>query len=155
MTPIPGETIVALARGWIGTPYRHQASVKGAGADCLGLVRGVWRDLIGPEPECTPRYSKDWNEPQSREVLWDMVKRHFVPISDHAASGHVLLFRMRSGAIAKHMGILVAVDGERRFIHAYSGHGVIESALTRPWERRIVACFAFPQTLDARQGATL
>ena len=28
---------------WIGTPYRHQASLKGVGCDCLGLVRGVWR----------------------------------------------------------------------------------------------------------------
>ena len=39
--------IVAAARGWLGTPYRHQASVRGEGADCLGLVRGVWRELIG------------------------------------------------------------------------------------------------------------
>ena len=37
------EQIVAAARGWVGTPYRHQASLKGIGADCLGLVRGVWR----------------------------------------------------------------------------------------------------------------
>lgn len=31
--------IVAAARGWIGTPYLHQASLKGVGTDCLGLVR--------------------------------------------------------------------------------------------------------------------
>jgi hypothetical protein len=31
---------VEIARGWIGTPYLHQASRRGAGADCLGLVRG-------------------------------------------------------------------------------------------------------------------
>ena len=37
--------IVAEARAWIGTRYRHQASVKGVGCDCLGLVRGVWRAL--------------------------------------------------------------------------------------------------------------
>ena len=36
---------------WIGTPYRHQASLKGVGCDCLGLVRGVWRAVIGAEPE--------------------------------------------------------------------------------------------------------
>ena len=39
--------IVAEARGWIGTPYRHQASLKGVGADCIGLVRGVWRAFHG------------------------------------------------------------------------------------------------------------
>ena len=48
------EVIVAAARGWIGTPYQHQASVKGAGSDCLGLLRGVWRELIGPEPTAIP-----------------------------------------------------------------------------------------------------
>jgi cell wall-associated NlpC family hydrolase len=26
--------VVALAREWIGTPYRNQARVKGIGADC-------------------------------------------------------------------------------------------------------------------------
>jgi cell wall-associated NlpC family hydrolase len=38
---ISRSAIVAEARTWIGTPYRHQASLKGVGCDCLGLVRGV------------------------------------------------------------------------------------------------------------------
>jgi len=43
-----------IARSWIGTPYVHQASVKGVGCDCLGLLRGVWRELVGAEPEKMP-----------------------------------------------------------------------------------------------------
>ena len=43
--------IVRAARSWIGTPYRHQASLKGVGCDCLGLLRGVWREVVGAEPE--------------------------------------------------------------------------------------------------------
>ncbi|NCO16648.1 MAG: peptidase, partial [Alphaproteobacteria bacterium] len=43
--------IVAEARRWIGTPYVHQSSARGAGTDCLGLLRGVWRALYGVEPE--------------------------------------------------------------------------------------------------------
>jgi len=46
--------IVAEARSWIGTRYRHQGSLKGVGCDCLGLVRGVWRNCIGAEPELPP-----------------------------------------------------------------------------------------------------
>ncbi len=53
------DEIVAAARGWIGTPYRHQGQVKGVGCDCLGLVRGVWRDLYGAEPEAPPPYRAD------------------------------------------------------------------------------------------------
>ena len=30
-----GQRIVAAARGWIGTPYRHQGARKGVGCDCL------------------------------------------------------------------------------------------------------------------------
>ena len=45
---------VAAARLWTGTPYHHQASLRGVGCDCLGLVRGVWRDLYGAEPETVP-----------------------------------------------------------------------------------------------------
>ena len=55
-------TIVALARGWIGTPYQHQASLKGVGCDCLGLLRGVWREYSGAEPESVPPYTPDWAE---------------------------------------------------------------------------------------------
>jgi NlpC/P60 family putative phage cell wall peptidase len=42
---ITRPTIVAETRAWLGTPYRHQASLKGVGCDCLGLVRGVWRAI--------------------------------------------------------------------------------------------------------------
>ena len=38
--------IVAAARRWLGTPYHHQATRQGVGADCLGLVRGVWREGV-------------------------------------------------------------------------------------------------------------
>ncbi|KAB2949447.1 MAG: hypothetical protein F9K19_23780, partial [Rhizobiaceae bacterium] len=46
-----GRRVLEAAIGWIGTPYRHQASRKGVGCDCLGLVRGIWRELYGSEPE--------------------------------------------------------------------------------------------------------
>lgn len=137
---------VAEARAWIGTPYVHQASVKGAGADCLGLLRGVWRALYGAEPEAVPPYTPDWAEPARQEVLWAAALRHLLPCGNGAPeTGEVLLFRMRAGAVAKHLGIVSCPVG-RRFIHAYSGHGVVESPLSDPWARRVVARFAFPST---------
>lgn len=137
--------VVQTARAWIGTPYMHQASVRGAGCDCLGLIRGVWRDAVGPEPERTPAYSKDWSEPQGDEKLWRAALRHFVtkPLSDEAR-GDLLLFRMQDGAVAKHLGIQAEPGQNATFVHAYSGHGVVESALSAPWRRKLVARFAFP-----------
>ncbi|MEO0936998.1 MAG: NlpC/P60 family protein [Pseudomonadota bacterium] len=136
--------VVAEARRWIGTPYVHQASVRGAGADCLGLVRGIWRALYGAEPELPPAYTMDWSEPQGDERLWRAALRHLEP-RDAISVGDVILFRMRAGAVAKHLGIVSELGQTPRFIHAYSGHGVVESPLSAPWRRRIVAQFAFRQ----------
>ena len=61
------------------------------------------------------------------------------------AEGDVLLFRMRAGSVAKHLGIMGRIGPEASFIHAYAGRAVTESALTLPWRRRIVARFEFPQ----------
>ena len=137
--------VVGAARGWIGTPYVHQASVRGAGCDCLGLLRGVWREVIGAEPEPVPPYSMDWAEPQGDEVLLAAGLRHLRPKPlTRPAPGDVLLFRMREGSVAKHLGIQSRAGPSPAFIHAYSGHGVLECALTTPWRRRLVARFALP-----------
>ena len=138
--------IVDTARGWLGTPYVHQQSVRGAGCDCLGLLRGVWRELQGAEPERIPAYSMDWSEPQGDEALWRAARRHLTPKPlTEAAPGDVLLFRMREGSVAKHVGVQAQIGTAPSFIHAYSGHGVVESALSAPWRRRIVARFEFPK----------
>jgi len=136
--------VVEAARGWLGTPYVHQASARGAGADCLGLVRGVWRELHGDEPEPVPAYTPDWGEPGGEELLWAAARRHMRRKAlAEMGPGDVLLFRMREGAVAKHLGIH-AGGAPARFIHAYCGHGVVESPLSAPWRRRIVAVFEFP-----------
>ena len=72
--------------------------------------------------------------------------RHLTPVDPGGAwlPGQVLLFRMRQGAIAKHLGILSQAGEAPRFLHAYTSHGVIESPLTPPWRSRIVARFRFP-----------
>lgn len=140
-----GERVVAAARRWIGTPYRHQGACRGAGCDCLGLVRGLWREIMGEEPERPPAYSMDWAEPARDEVLWRAAARHLIrrPLTAEAP-GDVILFRMREGSVAKHLGIAARTGTQASFVHAYSGHGVVETTLSLPWRRRIVARFAFP-----------
>lgn len=141
-----GMAVVAEARCWIGTPYVHQASCLGGGSDCLGLIRGVWRGLYGTEPEAVPAYTNDWSEAHGSEVLWQAALRNLVPKqSTEEACGDVLLFRMKAGAVAKHLGIAGEVGAEPTVIHAYGGHAVVESALSAPWRRRIAARFAFPE----------
>ena len=140
-----GARAVAIARDWLGTPYLHQASKLGVGTDCLGLLRGIWRGLYGAEPEAIPPYADDWSEPSREERLWAGASRHLLALPADAvpAEGQVLLFRMRDNAVAKHVGVQGAIGAAPSFIHAYTGHGVIESPLSLPWARKIVARFEF------------
>lgn len=132
------------ARRWLGTPYVHQGSVLGAGCDCLGLIRGLWRARYGHEPQTIPAYTPDWSEPQGDEYLWASAKQHFEDVTGAAhAPGQILLFRMRDGSVAKHLGLMAITGARPTFIHAYTGHGVVESPLSAPWARRIVAQFQF------------
>jgi NlpC/P60 family putative phage cell wall peptidase len=134
--------IVAETRAWIGTPYRHQASLKGVGCDCLGLVRGVWRAVIGDEPEAAPPYAPDWAEAASGEPLVEAAARHLVAIArDAFGDGDVLLFRWRANLPAKHAAI---VTGDGLMVHAHDGAAVAEVALAPWWRRRLAYAFRFP-----------
>jgi len=137
------ERVLAMAESWIGTPYRHQASLLGVGCDCLGLIRGIWRGLYGHEPELPPPYAPDWAERGGEDRLMAAAKRHFltVPDMEEAQPGDMLLFRWRADAAAKHLGILA---GPEHFIHAYEQAAVVRSALVPGWKRRIAGAFRFP-----------
>lgn len=138
----PRVDVAAEARAWIGTPYRHQASLKGAGTDCLGLVRGVFRALYGKEPEAPPPYAPDWAEAAGTETLRDAARRHLVEVGlEDIVPGDVLLFRMMRNGPAKHCAILVEQD---RMVHAYSGYSVREEVLGEAWRRRLAYAFRFP-----------
>jgi NlpC/P60 family putative phage cell wall peptidase len=140
------EAIVSEARRWLGTPYRHQASLIDVGADCLGLVRGVWRAVVGPEPERPPAYTPDWADSRGDDRLLDAARRWLVEIPvGEARDGDVLLFRMGLGAPAKHVAI---VSGATTIIHAYWGRSVCETRLVPWWRRRIAAAFSFPELND-------
>src|SRR6185437_11042982 len=133
--PITRTLIVAEARTWIGTPYYHQASLKGVGCDCLGLVRGVWRAVVGAEPEHAPAYAPDWAEATGSEALAQAAARHLTPLAlADFREGDVLLFRWRAHLPAKHAAIVTASDF---MVHAHDGAAVAEVAIAPWWRRRL------------------
>lgn len=139
----------SAARAWIGTPYVHGASVKGVGADCLGLLRGVWRDLYGDEPEPVPVYAPDWTA-GGRDTMRAAADRWLKPVDGLHSGGVVLMGIGRSG-LADHCGILAgAPGGSMTLIHAcnqrsFSFHGVMETTFAGVWARRSMGVWAWPQ----------
>ncbi len=128
------------ARGWLGTPYHHQQSVKGHGTDCLGLVRGVWREMCGPEVEAIPNYGSSWKT-GGEDVLLKALRRHMEPVCGISA-GRVLAFRFRQGLPVKHVAI--ATSGST-MIHAYHKRAVMEVDISPSWMRQLAGAFEFPQ----------
>lgn len=140
------QKITQTAFEWLDTPYQHQASLKGAGCDCLGLIRGVWRDLYGSEPILPPPYTVDWAERGGVETLRDAASTYLTPIKhDEAQIGDVLLFRMQPHAVCKHIAIMVSPNS---ILHAYWGRAVVESFLIPYWRRRWAHSFSFPKLDD-------
>ena len=141
--PADPDHVITAARAWLGTPYHDQASLRGVGCDCLGLARGVWRDVVGPEVFEVPPYSRDWGEIGPREVLAEGARSMMIKVEPaDMVPGALVLFRMAPRAIAKHVGI---VTSPGTFLHAYERLGVIEEPLTSSWRRRIAFAFLFPQ----------
>lgn len=135
--------VIDEARSWIGTPYRHQASLKGIGCDCLGLLRGVWRNVMGAEPELPPPYSPDWAE-AGADTLVAAARRHLIEVGVAAFEpGDVLLFRWRDALPAKHCAIATSSD---TMIHAHDGASVAEVAFAPWWRRHLAYAFRFPES---------
>lgn len=134
--------VLELARGWLGTPYHHRASVRQAGCDCIGLIAGLWRELYATEPQSAGPYTGDWAEATGNEALLEAANRHLQPIPPaQARPGDILIFRLRQNAVAKHAAILVSAT---HMIHAQEGVPVSQVALSPWWRRRIAGVFVLP-----------
>jgi NlpC/P60 family putative phage cell wall peptidase len=134
---IGSDEISGAARAWLGTPYRHQASTLGAGCDCLGLLRGVWRSLYGVEPVVVPPYRVD-----GRDAALLAGAERWLVRAEGLVAGRVVLFRLGRQIAPRHCGIMMS---ETRFVHAQERLGVVEANLTAGWRRRVAAVFEFPE----------
>ena len=135
------ERIVRIAKAWVGTPYRHQASKKQVGSDCLGLLRGVWREVIGDEPIKIPPYKANWRDRTNAGALENAANDYLISSSDKPMAGDVILFKMIRNMPAKHCAIMI---DENHFIHAQEHIGVVEASLSKAWASHVFAVYKFP-----------
>ncbi|MDR3527322.1 MAG: NlpC/P60 family protein [Rhizomicrobium sp.] len=134
--------LITSARRWIGTPYVHQASLQGVGSDCLGFIRGLYRERCGEEAEDIPPYDPAWD--LGSESLRDGFARHLDEIAlSTIAPGDIVLFRMVPGASARHCGLLAEQDGHLTLIHARQNKRVSEERFTTFWRRKAAYAFRF------------
>jgi NlpC/P60 family putative phage cell wall peptidase len=106
------------------------------------LLRGVWRELMGDEPESAPPYSADWAEARGEETLYAALTRHFTEIDRiDVAPGDIVLFRMVPSGPAKHCGIVGELGGVTTLIHARQNKRVSEEELSGALRRKLAFAF--------------
>ncbi len=135
------QAIINAAKKWIGTPYRHQASTLYAGCDCLGLLRGVWREIMGDEPVKIPPYKADWRDWQNAYSLQKAAEEFLLKSDEEPQAGDVILFQMIRNMPPKHCAIMIE---KNQFVHAQEHIGVVKAALSEAWQKRIFAIYKFP-----------
>lgn len=134
------DDIIAEAREWIGTPWIHQASCKGAGADCIGLIAGVAAACGSPEAArflSTPNWRNYGRNPDPAfmySVCDDLMNR--VPVADMRLAD-VLVFRC--GKHPMHFGLATYAG---KMIHAWlKARMVREHELDAGWRSEIVRVY--------------
>ncbi len=138
--PEPGQTILAAARDWVGTPVHWEASLKGVGTDCRGLVSGVARDCGRPEGEAFEAqvvgYSRRIDEAELLAGLDRLFDR--LPDGTEPGAGDVLAFRIRNRV--QHLAIANGCGG---MVHAYLTNPgqVVEVPLCAFWRRRLAGAW--------------
>lgn len=140
------QEVVAQARRWIGTPYHHQAALRGVGCDCIGFIRGLHAELRGGVPVAVPAYRVDWAEMSTNEQLLLALSCHLrVGVSSRLLSGDVLAFRWRPQTPARHVALL---STPHSMIHVLGGGYVREVVFSPAWQKRLVAVFSFPWIVE-------
>ena len=146
-THMAAQKLIAEARHWLGTPYQHQGACCGVGADCLGLIRGLYGALLPHRRLHVPAY-RQWAHRGEREVLWQAARTYLlprplssIPQSKEFIAGDIVLFRLRAALPARHLALISAPN---KMIHAVAHMGVCEVEFTAHWRRYAVARFVFP-----------
>jgi len=136
------EDIVKTAREWVGTPWVHQASLKGIGCDCVGMVRGVYTELTGKKVDVAIDYTRTFHLFRGEERLKDEIAKYCVELPINASrTGDIVLISFLN-LPSHHLGILA----EGTFIHAWEDVGkVVEIPYDAAWKRLTKAVFRFPE----------
>lgn len=131
--------IVTTARGWKGTPFRHQGRQKSIGCDCIGLIVGVAHEL-----GLSTYDFRAYGRLPRLNLLEEKLAEHLLQINlSDVRPGDVL--SMTWVRYASH----VAIVTDAGIIHSYrQAGGVVEHGLDQVWQNRISKAWRFPESVS-------
>ncbi len=146
--------IVAEARSWLGTPFQHQARLKGVGVDCIQLCIGVGEatGVLSVDAAVYRRFQGYGRQPSPRRMgeALAMHCRRIEPAD--VLIGDMAWLEWRD-ELPMHLAIIGEADGadgpRRTLIHAYARVGrVVEHGLVAEWPDRISSYWRYPGLID-------
>ena len=148
---ITRDIVIEEARTWIGTPWQHQAMVKGHGVDCAMFIAGVGLEVgLVTEDDLNniPAYPKDWHLHNTESMLIPILEQFEVseiPLEE-ALPGDIVMFKVAN--CESHLGILTKQDW---FIHAFTSskvNRVVECRLDGRWTKRLSRVYRFNHFME-------
>ena len=141
----PAARLIGCAREWLGTPYRHQCSVKGVGADCVGFLRGAAVEAGVLDPELAACLPTDYSRQPAGGELRRLMGEMLVPVlyhKDELRPGDLLLIRFARED--QHVAMLTELDDDTEPYIIHCGmHGVVEHRLDSVWTSRVTRVYRF------------
>lgn len=116
------ERVVEVAREWLGTPFHHEARVRGAGVDCCQLLIAVYSELELIEAVQLQPYALNWFLHTDEELVLPWIRRFCLRVATPKL-GDVALFGMGRSKAA-HGGIVASFGEFPQILHADPRFGV-------------------------------
>jgi cell wall-associated NlpC family hydrolase len=144
--------VVAEAKTWLGTPFRDQSDVKGAGVDCAMLLVRCFVDTglvlpLDPRP-----YAPQWHLHRSEERFLGIIERLGAEVARKPIPGDVVVFRF--GRCFSHGALVI---DPANLLHAWYLEGRVtispmhdvtlcqqKNGVPRP--RKVFDCWARPSS---------
>ena len=118
------DAVVAAARSFIGTPYHHNARVKGVGVDCATLLEMSYTEAGVVSPMDVTEYSSQWHLHSDEPLYERAIIAQGAGLADAPGVGDIVLYFQ--GRQFAHGAIISEVE-PLRIIHAYAAsRGVVE-----------------------------
>jgi len=107
------ESIIAEAMTWLGTPWHHNALLKGVGVDCAQFLIGVYSNVGLVSHIDTGFYPRDWHLHRNEPMFLQFLMQYADPIAE-GERGDIAMFKY--GRHPAHGAIVV---DSHTIIHAY------------------------------------
>jgi cell wall-associated NlpC family hydrolase len=134
MADVTGMEVVRVARGFLGTPFRHQGRMPGRGLDCAGVIVCAARalGLSGYDVAGYGRLPSD-------DAMADHLRAAGCRDIANGSPGDIYLMRFETDP--QHLACITDIG----VLHAYAEIGrVVEHRLDAVWRGRIVRAFRLP-----------